>query len=166
MKQVAIVAMLIFAAATVATLLIQSSRERAARFEQARSQHEELTRRLARLEQMLAAMRADRRDATHTTVSEGLPSGSASTRERSTQDATAAAGADARKIAEHSERIQAGNAAVDHAIQAGRWGPAEIAAFGSATSGLSGEERADIMVRLSAAINADQVQLDMRPRPQ
>jgi hypothetical protein len=166
MKQVAIAAMLIFAAAAVATLFIQDFRERAAGLEQARSRHEELTRRLARLEQMLAAMPLDHRDATHMAVSESLPSGSTSTRERSTRDTTAAAETDARKIAERSERIQAGNAVVDRAIQAGRWGPADMAAFGSATGGLSGTETADIMVRLSAAINADRVQLDMRAPPQ
>jgi hypothetical protein len=166
MKQVAIVTMLIFAAGAVATLFMQDSRERAAGFEQARSQHEELTRRLARLEQMLAATPLDGRDATHTAVSESLPSGSTSTRERSTRDTTAAAETDARKIAERRERIQAGNAVVDRAIQAGRWSPADMAAFGSATGGLSGAETADIMVRLSAAINADQVQLDRRPPQQ
>ena len=164
-RQIAIIAMRILAAAAVVTFLILSSRERAANFEQTRSQHEELTHRLARLEQMLAAIPADRRDAKHTAASEGLPSCSASTRERSTKGTTAAAATDASKIAERSERIQAGSAVVDHAIQAGQWGPADIAAFGSATSGLSGEETADIMVKLSAAINANQVRLDMRPQP-
>ena len=150
MKQVAVLAMLIVTAATAATLLIQSSRERAASFEQTRSQHEELMRRLARLEQMRAATSAT--DAIPTAVPEGSPS---------TKDA-ARADIDPQKLAERTERIHAGNAIVDRAIQTGRWSLADVASFGSATSGLNGEESAAIMARLSAAINADQVQLDMR----
>ncbi len=159
MKQVAVLAMLIVTAATAATLLIQSSRERAASFEQTRSQHEELMRRLARLEQMLATTSAT--DAIPTAVPEGSPSASASARERSPKD-VARADIDPQKLAERTEHIHAGNAIVDRAIQTGRWSLADVASFGSATSGLNGEESAAIMARLSAAINADQVQLDMR----
>ena len=109
-------------------------------------------RRLARLEQMLATTSANRTDAIPTAVPEGS---------RSPKDA-ASADIDPQKLAERTERIHAGNAIVDRAIQTGRWGLADVASFGSATSGLSGEESAAIMARLSAAINADQVQLDMR----
>src|SRR6185503_13400075 len=111
-----------------------------------------------RLEQMLAARPLDRPDATRTAPFENLPSGSAPTRERSTQASIKATDADARKVAEHTERVQAGNAIVDRAIQAGRWSPADLAALDSATGGLSGAETAEMMARISAAINSDQVQ--------
>jgi type II secretory pathway pseudopilin PulG len=165
MRQVGVVVVLAIVAATAATLLIQSSREQAASLEQARSQHEELMQRLARLEHMLAATSADPSDALHTFVSQGSNSAAVSARERSTKDAEAA-DIDAQRLAEHAARIQAGSAIVDHAIQTGQWSLANIAAFGSATSALSGEETAAVMARLSVAINADQVQLDMRPRAQ
>src|SRR5581483_4068132 len=134
MKSTAAIAMLIFAGAMLTALFIQSSRERAASCEQARSQHEELMRRLARLEQILAAVPAERGDETHAAASAGLARDTSSTRERSTR-APAPADADPRTRAEHTERIQAGNTVIDRAIESGRWAPTDVAAFGVATNG-------------------------------
>jgi hypothetical protein len=68
------------------------------------------------------------------------------------------------KRAAREEGLRAGNEMVDQAIAAGVWNPSDFAALGAATRELSGEERAQIMARLSAAINADRVRFDRSQR--
>jgi hypothetical protein len=126
--------------------------------EQARAQHEELMRHLGRIEQMLSI--AQDRDTTSAAVGETHMSTGAvcASREGS------AARAMPEKRAAREEGLRAGNEMVDQAIAAGVWNPSDFAALGAATRELSGEERAQIMARLSAAINADRVRFDQSQR--
>ena len=42
-------------------------------------------------------------------------------------------------LPDRAERIQTGNAIIDLAIQEGRWSNSDLASFGAATNGLTGE---------------------------
>ena len=65
------------------------------------------------------------------------------------------AAADAR-----GEALRAGNAIVDRALQSARWTIDDVARLSTATATLSGQDRAEIQARLSAAINQDRLQVD------
>src|SRR5882724_8543006 len=144
-----------------ATLIVHSSHERTEALEQAveqgRAQHEELMRHLGRSEQMLSI--AQDRDITPAVGQTPMSAGAVSaSREGSAASATP------EKRAAREEGLRAGNEMVDQAIAAGGWSPSDFAALGAATRELSGEERAQIMARLSAAINADRVRFDRSQR--
>jgi len=145
-----------------ATLIVHSSHERTEALEQAveqaRAQHEELMRHLGRIEQMLSI--AQDRDITPAVGQTPMSAGAVS----ASHEASAAASATPEKRAAREEGLRAGNEMVDQAIAAGVWSPSDFAALGAATRELSGEERAQIMARLSAAINADRVRFDRSQR--
>ena len=58
------------------------------------------------------------------------------------------------------EQTRAGNAVVDRAIQSGHWSSDDMAEFGAATNALDAEIRVQMLARISAAMNADQVKFD------
>jgi hypothetical protein len=58
------------------------------------------------------------------------------------------------------DALNAGNAVVDRALQAARWTREDVARLSAATASLSGEDRAKIQARLSAAINQDSLEVD------
>lgn len=63
-------------------------------------------------------------------------------------------------LAARGEAIRAGNAIVDRALQNARWTIDDVARLSTATAALSGQDRAEIQQRLSAAINQDRLQVD------
>jgi len=154
MKHVAAVIVLI-AAVTAATLVVRGQNERIAALERARAEGGELVRHLDTIEKMLAiALDRDGSSAAHS-ARNATSSGNAP-REPSAASAPQTHLSPEQRAA-HEEALRAGNAIVDRAIAAGLWNPTDFATLGAATKDLSGEERAQIMARLSAAINADQV---------
>src|SRR5262245_10520321 len=84
MKQVAVIAVLGAIAVVAATGLVQGGRERAALFEQSRVQHDELTRRLDRLERLVSAS-LDTAEARRAAASQGPAVSSAKTQEAAGQ---------------------------------------------------------------------------------
>ena len=59
-----------------------------------------------------------------------------------------------------TEALSAGNAVVDRALQAARWTSEDVARLAAATASLSGEERAGIQARVSAAINQNRLEVE------
>lgn len=57
--------------------------------------------------------------------------------------------------------IRAGNEVVDRAVGAARWTFDDAAELAAATASLDGGARADLFARVSAAINADQLKVDV-----
>jgi hypothetical protein len=146
-----------FVVAVAATLYLRDARDRAEMLEQSRLQHEELTRRLDGLERFLAVARDP------VAVLPASPPGSSpAPRDGVNKEVARTVGA-AGKPPDYAERIQAGNAIVDHAIQDGRWNTSDMVSFGVATNGLTAEDRGAMMARLSVAVNGNQVKLDLRP---
>ena len=158
MRGVAVVTGLVVEAMAATTLIVHSSHERTEALEQARAQHEELIRHLGRIEQMLSV--AQDRDTTPAAGQTHMSTGALS----ASHEGSAASAAPEKRAA-REEDLRAGNEIVDQAIAAGVWSPSDFAALGGATRDLSGEERAQIMARLSAAINADRVRFDQSRRP-
>lgn len=69
-------------------------------------------------------------------------------------------------LAAREERMRAGIEIVDRVVAAGVSSTADFAAVDLATKDLPDDERANVMARLSAAINAGQIRFDRsRPRP-
>jgi type II secretory pathway pseudopilin PulG len=163
MRDVAVVVVMGLVAATVATTFIQNSRARAELLEQSLAQQQAVTRRLDRLEGMLAAS-SDRRQVPPA-VSQGAPSQPVAPRENAENEAGKPE-AVSQTLPDRPQRIQAGSAIVDQAIQLGHWSNMDGATFAAATNGLTGEEREAILLRLTAAVNANQVRFDMRRPPQ
>ena len=159
MRQVAAIAVVGFVAAVAVTIYLRDARDRAEMLEQSRVQHEEVTRRWDRLERFLAA-----RDPV--AVLPALSPGSSPASRDGVNKEVARTEAAAGKPPDYAERIQAGNAIVDHAIQDGRWNSSDMVSLGVATNGLTAEDRGAMMARLSVAVNANQVKLDLqRPAP-
>jgi hypothetical protein len=152
MKQVAAVAVVVLAAATVATLIVHNSREQTARFEQVQDQLQQLVQHMGKLEQALAntAGRSEHSQTRASVVTAPVTSAPAGKAATATPENDAA----------RQEGFQAANALVDQAIQSGQWGSAELLAFGAAGHALSGDEQTAILARVSAAMNRGQVRFD------
>jgi hypothetical protein len=159
MKSVAATVVTTIAAMVAATLIIQSRQEQAAVLEQVRAEHEDLMRHLSRMEQTLSiALNQDRVSAlgqSHVPLDAG-PVPHAGSPERSMAE---------QRTAGHEERVRAGNAFIDGAIVSGTWRQSDFKDFMAATRDLSGDERAQMLERVTKAINTDRMHIELTRRP-
>jgi hypothetical protein len=158
MRRVAISTVLVAAVAGAAALFVYE--RNATTIEQARAEHDEMVRHMMRMEELLQSVARNRtgQAAVPTPV---LPvARGSSTPSAGEPGATPEAGTTPTERAAHEESVRSGNAFVDHIIASGHWNMSEMNNFLSATRGLSGGERGQMMARLAAAVNANQVRFD------
>jgi hypothetical protein len=164
MRTVTAATVLFLAAATVTTVIAWMSREGAVEREQARVEHAELMRHRVRLEQMFAGSlnRSPSTGAAEANaVSQGVQTPTTQ-QQRSADTPVETVALTLEQRAAHEKALREGNAIVDRAIAAGHWDLAQFTAFGTATQALSAHDRADMLARVSAAINNGQVHFDPR----
>jgi hypothetical protein len=164
MRRVAVTVAFAIGTMMAATLVVRMSRERSAAVDQARAQHEELVRHLERIEKTLSvALERDTIAAAEYEEYEMSTSARSVPHAGSTNGATKADAISANRAA-LGEDMHEANAIVDRAIATGFVSGSDFDAFGTATRELSGEQRAQIMARLAAALNAERVQFE-KPQP-
>jgi hypothetical protein len=165
MRRVAVTVALAIGTMMAATLLVHVSRERSAALDQARAQQEELVRHLERIEKTLSvALERDTIAAAEYEEYEMSTSARSVPHDSSTNGAAKADAMSANRAA-RDEALHEGNAIVDRAIANGFVRGSDFDAFGTATRELGGEERAQIMARLAAALNAERVQVEKPQSP-
>jgi hypothetical protein len=148
MKRIALATLVALVGVTGATVIARSWHDRTIVLEQARADHDALMLRLNHMEEMLAVALNRSAPATPATVSPQVSAGSGTTPEQP---------------AARDETLRTANELVNRTLAAGSWGTSDIVAIEAATRGLSNEERARMLTRLTAAMNADEVRL--RPEP-
>jgi len=62
--------------------------------------------------------------------------------------------------AKELEQLRAGNDVIDRALASGHWTDTDVESLDTATEGLGGAERAQLLMRVAAATNADRLQID------
>ena len=163
MKQVAVITGLLVCAAMTATVVVHTARERerTARHEELRVQNEARRRRLESLEQSLAA--ASKRSDRATSAGAPPPPITATTTpvEPPVQEATPPPFTP-EQLRQHDTSLQSGTALVEDAIRTGQCTLTDVTALGAAMHDLTEAERAQLMTRLTVAINDQQVKVDMR----
>src|SRR5689334_10791585 len=156
MNRVAAVSFVALAALAAATFIARGVHERTVALDQLRTEQVRLAGQLGRIEQMLAV--ALKREATDTATPLPAPSAQEDSGSRAPIKPTDSERDDPQA---RDALLEAGNAVVDRAIASGVWRLSDFDAFVAATRGLSAEENGRIMARLSAAINANQVRIDI-----
>jgi hypothetical protein len=146
MKRIVAVAVVACSLTLVVARYFQSRETPAVTPEQVR--HEQLLERIDKLERLVAAtaaMRPASFEVRAIAPAEGLPTEPA---------------ADPQSSENRDSALRDGNAVVERALQAARWSQQDAIELHVTTAALSGQERAEIYARLSAAINSDRLQVD------
>jgi hypothetical protein len=173
LNKVAAVLVVLIVAGTAATWLARDARSRRDHEEQDRALHAQLIERLDRMDHSISVMSegalavatrvAQNRDAPAIGPSQIPPAGAPAQAPAATSVETAAARAPLSP--EQETHLRTGTEIVDRALAAARWSDEDRDALNVATVTLPGERRAELMARVAAAINRDQLRVETTRAP-
>lgn len=157
MRALAVVTAVNLAAITAATFILHEPRPRDEVIEQVQREQQQLLRHVERMEKTLAV--ALNRNTAGASVESRASTAALQSHAPESANAAAALPTPERQ-ANHDELLQSGNALVDRILSGGVVRMSDFGKVMSATRGLSAEERMQIVSRLHAAMNANQVSLE------